>query len=156
MSERLCPVRTEPRDRESGRSSSRPAWQRRLAVSAVELALAATSRYSIRIGSTAESSLAFPRRCRIPIIDGFAWSSSTRPNWSNWRPTIRLVLTWRCRGASRSGIEHVPIVAKYPPQRRELAVEHPPLEVIPGTEILDADLVFGSLRGSKRAFPHGI
>lgn len=34
------------------------------------------------------------------------------------------------------GVQHVPLIAKNPAERRELSVEHPPLEIVPGAEIL--------------------
>ena len=39
----------------------------------------------------------------------------------------------RVRAAPLLGIQHVPLVAENPPERRELTVDHAPLEIIPGT-----------------------
>jgi len=33
-------------------------------------------------------------------------------------------------------VKHIPIVSQDPPKCRELAVDHPPLEIIPGTKVL--------------------
>jgi hypothetical protein len=52
-----------------------------------------------------------------------------------------------------------PVFAEYPPQRRQLPVEHPPLEVVPRAELARQLLLHPARRG-ERAFPdaphHGV
>jgi hypothetical protein len=52
-----------------------------------------------------------------------------------------------------SRIEHVPLVPQNPAQCRKLAVQHPPLETVPRTQVFQADFVFVSLCRRQRAGP---
>lgn len=49
------------------------------------------------------------------------------------------------RKVTDSGIQHLLLVAEYPPQRRKLA----PVQVVLGTEILDAHFVFDFLHDDE-------
>jgi hypothetical protein len=53
-------------------------------------------------------------------------------------------------------VEHVPFISKNPAQGRKLAVEYAPLEVIPRSEIFQADFILGSFCRRKRGCPRGV
>ena len=53
-----------------------------------------------------------------------------------------------------SRIQHVPLIAENPAQRRKLAVNHPPLEIVPRAQILQAVLPFDLRGGLESAFPN--
>ena len=51
-------------------------------------------------------------------------------------------------------VEHVPVVAQYPAQGRQLAVYHPPLEVVPRPQLFEPALLFLPARSFLSTFPH--
>jgi hypothetical protein len=51
-------------------------------------------------------------------------------------------------------VEHVPVVAQYPAQGRQLAVYHPPLEVVPRPQLFEPLLLFLPARSFRSTFPH--
>jgi hypothetical protein len=55
-----------------------------------------------------------------------------------------------------SGIEHVPFVSQHPAQRRKLAVDHAPLEVIPRAVVIFAELAFCPFCRLERTLPDRI
>jgi hypothetical protein len=51
------------------------------------------------------------------------------------------------------GIEHVPFVAQHPAECAELAVDHAPPEVVPGTEVFQSVSLFDFAGTIQRTFP---
>ena len=77
--------------------------------------------------------------------------------------TFQTILAEPVRDAARKadrlyrpglGVEHVPLVPEHPSERRKLAVDHAPLEVVPRPEVLLAVFALDSSGRLQRAFPY--
>src|SRR5437016_1684588 len=53
-------------------------------------------------------------------------------------------------------VQHVPIVAHDPTQGGQLPVDHAPLEVVPRTQVLQADLVLRPFGGCQSPLPYRV